>query len=92
MPILNETQILENLDMLDNEFDSHLFIFAFMRRFPKEYAQGLYNYVGSDDPIRVFHAEIGKLLKRRNDLEALGKDESVNVRGLHSANEKWRKI
>jgi len=92
MPILDEAQILGILDMLDNEFDSHLFIFAFMRRFPREYTQRLYNYVSSDDPIRAFHAEIGKMLKRRPDLEALGKTNSDNVRGMPTENEKWRKI
>ncbi len=92
MPILVEAQMIEILDMLGNEFDSHAFIFAFMRRFPREYTHGLYNYVNSDDPIRQFHAEIGKMLKSRDDLEALGKISSDNVRGMHSANEKWRKI
>jgi len=92
MPILEEKQILAILDMLDNEFDSHAFIFEFMKSFPVVYTQRLYDLVDTSDPIRIFHAEIGKMLKRRNDIKALGKDETINVRGLHSANEKWRKI
>lgn len=91
MEILSEDQVTEILETLEHQFDSHAFIFEFMRRFPRIYVQRLYNYVDSNDPIRVFHAEIGKFLKQRSDIIALGKTSSANVRGLPSVNENWRK-
>lgn len=91
MEILSEEQVIEILATLEQEFDSHAFIFEFMRRFPSIYVQRLYNYVNSKDPIRIFHSKIGKFLDQRSDIIALGKVSSANVRGLPSANEKWRK-
>ena len=98
MAILENEQVIEILKSLEKElnskeFDSHNFIFVFMRKYPKVYTQGLCRYNSSDDPIRIFHAEIGKFLKQCTEIESLGeKDSTLNARGLHSKNEKWRRI
>ncbi|MCK4575165.1 hypothetical protein KAU34_02015 [candidate division WOR-3 bacterium] len=91
MRILRDEQVNEILKLLPEKFDSHAFIFEFMKKYPRDYTKELCKYKDSNDPIRIFHAEIGKLLKRNPNLNALGKNSTINVRGLHSDNEKWHK-
>jgi len=77
---------------LKDKFDSHDFIFEFMRNFPQEYVKVLYHYVKEDDPIQSFHMEIGQILLARKDLKKLGVVQSQNSRGLSSENGEWQKI
>lgn len=92
MEFLSDEHVSEILESLNKEFDSHRFIFEYMRKFPQEYTYGLYEYRNSKDPIRAFHAVIGKQLLNHSKLTALGKDSTPNIRGLHSENEKWKKL
>ena len=92
MVILKEKQVREILDSLDKEFDSHKFIFEFMRKFPQEYTEGLYEHRNKIDPFRFFHSQIAKFLKQQTDLvELIGEVTSANIRTYLTENKKWRK-
>ena len=80
------------LEKLDDEFESHDFIFEMMRRFPREYTKALYECRRSKDPIQTLHQKIGrKLLEFRPRIRKLRLKSSQNVRGLPSANQFWTK-
>jgi hypothetical protein len=81
------------LDKLDDQFDSHDFIFEMMRRFPREYTKALYECRRSKDPIQTLHAQIGrKLLEFDGRIKKTRRKSSRNVRGLPSENQYWKKI
>lgn len=78
---------------MDEEFDSHDFIFEMMRRFPREYTHALFECRRSKDPIQTLHAKIGrKLLDFRGRIRKTRRKHSRNVRGLHSDNQYWQKL
>ena len=80
------------LEKLDDEFESHDFIFEMMRRFPREYTKALYECRRSKDPIQTLHQKIGrKLLEFRPRIRKVRRKSSRNVRGLPSANQFWAK-
>ena len=80
------------LDIMEDQFDSHDFIFEMMRRFPREYTKALYECRRSKDPIQTLHQKIGrKLLEFRPRIRKTHRKSSRNVRGLHSANQYWQK-
>lgn len=78
---------------MDDQFDSHDFIFGMMRRFPREYTNALYECRRSKDPIQTLHAMIGrKLLSFSDTIRKTRRKASRNVRGLPSENQRWEKI
>jgi len=80
------------LETMNEQFDSHDFIFEMMRHFPREYTNALYECRRSKDPIQTLHAMIGKkLLDFRPRIHKTRRKASRNVRGLHSENQYWRK-
>jgi hypothetical protein len=56
--------VLENME---DQFDSHDFIFEMMRRFPREYTKALYECRRSKDPIQTLHQKIGRKLLEFED-------------------------
>ncbi len=80
------------LEKMEDQFDSHDFIFEMMRRFPREYTKALYECRRSKDPIQTLHQKIGrKLLEFRPRIRKTRRTSSRNVRGLPSANQYWQK-
>jgi len=80
------------LERMEDQFDSHDFIFEIMRKFPREYTNALYECRRSKDPIQTLHAKIGrKLLEFRPHIRKTKRKSSRNVRGLPSANQYWEK-
>ena len=80
------------LEKMEEQFDSHDFIFEMMRRFPREYTKALYECRRSKDPIQTLHQKIGrKLLEFRPRIRKTRRKSSRNVRGLPSANQYWQK-
>jgi hypothetical protein len=78
---------------MNDQFDSHDFIFGMMRRFPREYTNALYECRRSKDPIQTLHAMIGRKLLEFNDtIRKTRRKASRNVRGLPSKNQHWEKI
>ena len=72
-------------------FDSHDVIRLLMQRHPQEYVRDLYTHVKVADPIRTYHALLGKRLSGLGTLEPLGDVDSPNVRGGRTGNQKWRR-
>ena len=80
------------LERMEDQFDSHDFIFEMMRRFPQEYTKALYECRRAKDPIQTLHAKIGrKLLDFRPQIRKTRRKSSRNVRGLPSTNQYWKK-
>jgi hypothetical protein len=81
------------LDAMNDQFDSHDFIFEMMRHYPREYTRALYECRRSKDPIQTLHAKIGKkLLDFRGRIRKTRRKASRNVRGLPSDNQYWQKM
>ncbi|MBN1163385.1 MAG: hypothetical protein JXB45_02290 [Candidatus Krumholzibacteriota bacterium] len=81
------------LNNMENDFDSHDFIFEMMRHFPRQYTNALYQCRRSKDPIQTLHAKIGrKLLGFEGKIVKTRKKASRNTRGLPSTNQHWKKI
>jgi hypothetical protein len=81
------------LDTMNDQFDSHDFIFEMMRHFPREYTRALYECRRSKDPIQTLHAKIGKkLLDFRGRIRKTRRKATRNVRGLPSDNQFWEKV
>jgi len=93
MDLLKDTVFESILDSMEDEFESHDFIFAMMRRFPREYTQSLYECRRAKDPIQTLHAKIGrKLSDMKGRIVKMRKKSSRNVRGLTSSNQFWKKL
>ncbi|HUV37706.1 MAG TPA: hypothetical protein VMX58_12275 [Patescibacteria group bacterium] len=81
------------LDTMNDQFDSHDFIFEMMRHYPRQYTHALYECRRSKDPIQTLHAKIGKkLLNFRPTIRKTKRKASRNVRGLPSTNQFWEKV
>jgi hypothetical protein len=81
------------MEKMEDQFDSHDFIFEMMRRFPREYTHALYEHRRSKDPIQTLHSKIGrKLLEFSDRIQKTRRKTSRNVRGLHSRNQHWEKL
>ena len=94
MPELFKDYLFEAiLEKMEEEFDSHDFIFEMMRHYPREYTNTLYECRRSKDPIQTLHAKIGKkLLEFSGRIRKTKRKASRNVRNLHSRNQYWRKV
>jgi hypothetical protein len=81
------------IDKMEDDFDSHDFIFEMMRRFPRQYTVALYECRRAKDPIQTLHAKIGRKLSEYGArISKSRRKKSRNVRGLHSGNQFWKKI
>ncbi len=93
MELLRDDVFETVLDRMNDEFESHDFIFAMMRRFPREYTYALYECRRAKDPIRTLHSKIGrKLSGMKGRIGKTRKKTSRNVRGLTSTNQFWKKL
>jgi hypothetical protein len=93
MDLLRDEVFETILDRMDDEFESHDFIFEMMRRFPREYTSSLYQCRRAKDPIQTLHGRIGrKLSGMKGRIRKTRRKTSRNVRGLPSVNQFWRKI
>jgi len=93
MDLLKDDLFETILDRMNDEFESHDFIFEMMRRFPREYTYALYECRRAKDPIQTLHAKIGrKLSGLKNRVGKTRKKTSRNVRGLPSTNQFWKKL
>jgi hypothetical protein len=93
MDLLRDEVFETILDRMDDEFESHDFIFEMMRHFPREYTASLYQCRRAKDPIQTLHGRIGrKLSEMKGRIRKTRRKTSRNVRGLPSANQFWRKI
>jgi hypothetical protein len=93
MDLLKDDVFETVLSRLEDEFESHDFIFEMMRRFPREYTYALYECRRAKDPIQTLHAKIGrKLSGMKERVGKTRKKTSRNVRGLPSTNQFWKKI
>jgi hypothetical protein len=93
MDLLRDNVFETVLERMENDFESHDFIFEMMRRFPREYTYALYECRRAKDPIQTLHAKIGrKLSDMRGRISKTRKKTSRNVRGLPSTNQFWRKM
>lgn len=90
MPDVTDDILREAIAAQPVDFDSHAVIRQIMRLAPRAYADDLAATNG-DDPIRAYHASIGRRLLQRTDIEATRKARSRNVRGENTANQGWRK-
>lgn len=81
------------LEKMNDQFDSHDFIFEMMRHYPRQYTHALYECRRAKDPIQTLHAKIGKkLLDFRGRIRKTRRTASRNVRGLPSRNQHWEKV
>ncbi len=93
MDLLKDDVFEAILASMENEFESHDFIFEMMRHFPREYTYSLYECRRAKDPIRTLHAKIGRKLSDMKDRIAKTRMKSSrNVRGLTSSNQFWKKL
>ena len=93
MELFRDTLFEAILDKMEDNFDSHDFIFEMMRFFPREYTHALYECRRAKDPIQTLHAKIGrKLLTFSDRIVKRRKGASRNPRGLPSRNQYWGKI
>ena len=93
MELLKDDVFETVLGRMNEEFESHDFIFEMMRRFPREYTHALYECRRAKDPIQTLHAKIGrKLSVMKGRIGKTRKKTSRNVRGLPSTNQFWKKI
>lgn len=93
MDLLKDDVFETILDRMEDEFESHDFIFEMMRHFPREYTVSLYECRRAKDPIQTLHAKIGrKLSDMKGRISKTRKKTSRNVRGLPSTNQFWKKI
>jgi hypothetical protein len=93
MELLRDDVFETIIDSLEDDFDSHDFIFEMMRRYPRDYTKALYECRRAKDPIQTLHAKIGrKLLDFDDRIRKTRRKASRNVRGLHSRNQYWKKI
>jgi hypothetical protein len=93
MDLLKDDLFETVLERMDDEFESHDFIFAIMRYFPREYTHSLYECRRAKDPIQTLHAKIGRKLSGMKDhIGKTRKKASRNVRGLTSTNQYWKKL
>lgn len=93
MELLRDDVFETVLDSMEDNFDSHDFIFEMMRHFPREYTHALYECRRAKDPIQTLHAKIGKkLLEFDARIRKASRKTSRNVRGLSSRNQYWEKI
>ncbi len=93
MDLLRDNVFETILDRMEDEFESHDFIFEMMRRFPREYTHSLYECRRAKDPIQTLHAKIGrKLSLMKGRISKTRKITSRNVRGLPSTNQFWKKM
>ena len=93
MELFRDTVFESVLERMDDQFDSHDFIFEMMRHFPREYTHALYECRRSKDPIQTLHAKIGrKLLEFHGAIRKTRRSSSRNTRGLPSRNQHWRKV
>ena len=81
---------------LQNEFDTHDFIFTLMSDFPRDYTQQLNECLDHEDPFIKLHTRIGRRLasKEFNDsLKQLHRKRiSRNCRGKDDECEIWAKV
>ncbi len=93
MDLLKDDVFETILDHMNEEFESHDFIFEMMRRFPREYTNSLYECRRAKDPIQTLHAKIGrKLAGMKERVVKSRRKTSRNARGLTSTNQFWRKL
>ena len=93
MDLLRDNVFETILGRMEEEFESHDFIFEMMRRFPREYTHALYECRRAKDPIQTLHAKIGrKLSGMKGRISKTRKKTSRNVRGLPSTNQFWKKL
>ena len=93
MDLLKDNVFESIMESMEDEFESHDFIFEMMRRFPREYTHSLYECRRAKDPIQTLHAKIGrKLSDMKGRIVKTRKKSSRNVRGLTSTNQFWKKI
>jgi hypothetical protein len=93
MELLKDDVFDTVLGRMNDEFESHDFIFEMMRRFPREYTHALYECRRAKDPIQTLHAKIGrKLSMLKGQIGKTRKKTSRNVRGLTSTNQFWKKL
>lgn len=93
MDLLRDNVFETILGRMEEEFESHDFIFEMMRHFPREYTNSLYECRRAKDPIQTLHAKIGrKLSGMKGRISKTRKKTSRNVRGLPSTNQFWKKL
>ena len=93
MDLLRDNVFETILGRMEEEFESHDFIFGMMRHFPREYTNSLYECRRAKDPIQTLHAKIGrKLSGMKGRISKTRKKTSRNVRGLPSTNQFWKKL
>ena len=93
MDLLRDNVFETILGRMEDEFESHDFIFEMMRHFPREYTLSLYECRRAKDPIQTLHAKIGrKLSGMKGRISKTRKKTSRNVRGLTSTNQFWKKL
>ena len=93
MDLLKDDVFETILGRMDDDFESHDFIFEMMRRFPREYTYSLFECRRAKDPIQTLHAKIGrKLSDMKERIAKTRKKSSRNVRGLTSTNQFWKKL
>ena len=93
MDLLKDDVFETILSRMEDEFESHDFIFEMMRRFPREYTHSLFECRRAKDPIQTLHAKIGrKLSNMKGRIVKTRKKSSRNVRGLTSTNQFWKKL
>ncbi|MBP5679655.1 MAG: hypothetical protein J6X31_01195 [Bacteroidales bacterium] len=82
----------EIIDDFNNDFDSHDFINAFIKKHPAEYLQMLDL---NSEPFRKLNSEIARFLADNQGTLHIKKDEdkvlSENVKGNDSLNAYWHK-
>lgn len=95
----NLTAINEVIDGLPATFMSHDFIQKFTQLYQHEYIMLLYlqstNSPQNPTPFKEIHSQMARFLAVKQSslgIEQQGKDGSMNIFGVSSPNEKWKKV
>jgi hypothetical protein len=81
------------VNLMPNDFDSHDFILKLAQKYQKLYVQLLFVYKDNNQPFQSVHKEIGRRLKKRDDLvEHLGNHSSQNIFGQENNCAVWHKV
>lgn len=91
MNFLADDVLRQAVEPQDRTFDTHDVIHQVIRLFPQEYVRELFRYVDTDDPFKPVHGQIGQRLATLNSIEQRGKTTSLNIRGVESVCESWRR-
>lgn len=94
MKYLTDAMFTAVLNTLPSTFDSHAVIRGLMTQYPKDYVKELFANVGTSDPIRETHREIGQKIATIPGVTRCPinvKVDSANIRGPVTENQGWRK-